>query len=65
MGRGGTLVSWAVTEEHWVKGNKIAHLVQVGTKRAAKGSRTCRWRPSSSPSREHKQALDLVSAPAR
>ena len=61
MGRGGTLVSWAVTEEHWVKENKIAHLVQVGDKRA-KGFDDVPLATELVTSAEHKQALDLISA---
>ena len=33
-GRGGTTVSWAITQPSWVGENKIAHLVQIGLKRA-------------------------------
>jgi tripartite-type tricarboxylate transporter receptor subunit TctC len=32
-GRGGTIISWEITEPHWVKDNKIAHLVQIGARR--------------------------------
>ncbi len=61
MGRGGTLVSWAVTEEHWVKENKIAHLVQVGNKRAP-GFDSVPLATELVSDVAHKQALDLVSA---
>jgi tripartite-type tricarboxylate transporter receptor subunit TctC len=59
-GRGGTLVSWAITEEHWVRENKIAHLVQVGTRRAP-GFEDVPLATELSTNPEHKQALDLVS----
>ena len=61
MGRGGTLVSWAVTEEHWVKENRIVHLVQVGNKRA-KGFEDVPMATELVTDPAHKQALDLVSA---
>lgn len=60
-GRGGTLVSWAVTEAHWVKENKIAHLVQVGTRRAP-GFDDVPLATELVASPEHKIAFDLVSA---
>jgi tripartite-type tricarboxylate transporter receptor subunit TctC len=61
MGRGGTLVSWAVTEAHWVKENRIAHLVQVGAKRA-KGFEDVPMATELVTSTDHKLAFDLVSA---
>lgn len=61
MGRGGTLVSWAVTEEHWVKENKIAHLVQVGSKRA-KGFDDVPLATELVKDPAHRLALDLISA---
>lgn len=61
MGRGGTLVSWAVTEPHWVRDNKIAHLVQVGAKRA-KGFENVPLATELVTSPDHKLAFDLVSA---
>lgn len=60
MGRGGTLVSWAVTEAHWVKENRIAHLVQVGAKRA-KGFEDVPMATELVTDAAHKQAFDLVS----
>ncbi len=60
-GRGGTLVSWAVTEEHWVRENKIAHLVQVGNKRA-KGFDDVPLATELVTDANHKLALDLISA---
>ena len=60
-GRGGTLVSWAVTEEHWVKENRIAHLVQVGSRRAP-GFETVPLATELVSDPSHKQALDLISA---
>lgn len=61
MGRGGTLVSWAVTEEHWVKENKIAHLVQIGARRA-KGFEDVPMATELVSDPAHKQAFDLISA---
>lgn len=61
MGRGGTIVSWAVTEAHWVKENKLLHLVQVGAKRA-KGFEDVPMATELVTDSAHKQALDLVSA---
>jgi tripartite-type tricarboxylate transporter receptor subunit TctC len=61
MGRGGTLVSWAVTEAHWVRDNKIAHLVQVGAKRA-KGFENVPMATELVSDPNHKLAFDLVSA---
>ena len=60
-GRGGTLVSWAVTEANWVKENKIAHLVQVGARRAP-GFDDVPLATELVSSPEHKIAFDLVSA---
>ena len=60
-GRGGTLVSWAVTEAHWVRENKIAHLVQVGTRRAP-GFDAVPLATELVTDAGHKQSLDLVSA---
>jgi tripartite-type tricarboxylate transporter receptor subunit TctC len=61
MGRGGTIVSWAITEAHWVKENKIAHLVQVGAKRA-KGFENVPMATELVTNPDHKLAFDLVSA---
>ena len=60
-GRGGTLVSWAVTEAHWVRENKIAHLVQVGKARA-KGFEDVPLATELVSDPNHKLAFDLVSA---
>jgi tripartite-type tricarboxylate transporter receptor subunit TctC len=60
MGRGGTLVSWAVTEAHWVKENRIVHLVQVGAKRA-KGFENVPMATELVTDPAHKLAFDLVS----
>lgn len=60
-GRGGTLVSWAVTEANWVRENKIAHLVQVGTRRAP-GFDEVPLATELVTSSEQKIAFDLVSA---
>jgi tripartite-type tricarboxylate transporter receptor subunit TctC len=61
MGRGGTIVSWAITEAHWVKENRIAHLVQVGAQRA-KGFEDVPMATELVTNPDHKLALDLVSA---
>ena len=60
-GRGGTIVSWAITEEAWVKENKIAHLVQVGTRRA-KGFEDVPLATELTSNPDHKAAFQLVSA---
>jgi tripartite-type tricarboxylate transporter receptor subunit TctC len=56
-------VSWAVTEAHWVKENKIAHLVQVGARRA-KGFENVPLATELVTDPAHKQAFDLVSGGA-
>lgn len=61
MGRGGTIVSWAVTEANWVKENKIVHLVQVGVGRA-KGFPDVPNANELVTDPDHKLAIDLVSA---
>ena len=61
MGRGGTIVSWAVTEANWVRDDKIVHLVQVGAKRA-KGFDNVPLATELVNDPDHKLALDLVSA---
>lgn len=61
MGRGGTIVSWAVTEADWVKQNKIVHLVQVGARRA-KGFEDVPMATELVTDPAHKQAFDLISA---
>lgn len=60
-GRGGTIVSWAITEPDWVRENKIVHLVQIGTKRAA-GFEDVPLATELVTSLEHKQALQLVGS---
>lgn len=62
-GRGGTTVSWAITQPAWVRDNKIAHLVQVGTKRAP-GFEDVPLATELTKNKEHQQALDLVSGGA-
>lgn len=62
-GRGGTLVSWAVTEPDWVRDNKIVHLIQIGAKRV-KGFESVPLATELVTSREHKQAINLVGAGA-
>ena len=61
MGRGGTIVSWAVTEAHWVNENRIVHLVQVGLGRA-KGFEDVPNANELVKDPEHKLAIDLVSS---
>jgi tripartite-type tricarboxylate transporter receptor subunit TctC len=61
MGRGGTIVSWAVTEAHWVRENKIVHLVQVGLGRA-KGFENVPNANELVSNPNHKLAIDLVSS---
>ncbi len=61
MGRGGTIVSWAITEAHWVKENRLAHLVQVGAKRA-KGFENVPMATELVTNPDHKLAFDLVSS---
>lgn len=60
-GRGGTIVSWAVTEGQWVKDNKIAHLVQVGARRAP-GFEAVPLATELVTREDHRKALDLISA---
>jgi hypothetical protein len=60
-GRGGTIISWAITEPHWVKENKIAHLVQVGAK-PVKGFENVPLVQDLTSNPEHKKAFILVSA---
>lgn len=62
-GRGGTIVSWAITEPDWVQGNKIVHLVQIGTRRAV-GFEDVPLATELVTSLEHKQALNLVGSGA-
>ncbi|MBX9775329.1 MAG: hypothetical protein K2Y71_13090 [Xanthobacteraceae bacterium] len=60
-GRGGTLISWAITEPHWVKENKIAHLVQIGDK-PAKGFESVPLVQDLTANPDHKKAFMLVGA---
>lgn len=62
-GRGGTTISWAITQPTWVAQNKIAHLVQVGTKRA-KGFEDVPLATELVKTKAEKQALNLVSGGA-
>jgi tripartite-type tricarboxylate transporter receptor subunit TctC len=62
-GRGGTTVSWAITQPAWVKEDKIAHLVQVGTKRA-RGFESVPLATELVKTEEDRQALNLVSGGA-
>ena len=62
-GRGGTTVSWAITQPQWVRDNKIAHLVQVGTKRA-RGFEKVPLATELTTNKAHQQALTLVSGGA-
>lgn len=62
-GRGGTIVSWAITEPDWVRENKIVHLVQIGTKRAA-GFENIPLATELVTKLEHKQAMNLVGSGA-
>jgi tripartite-type tricarboxylate transporter receptor subunit TctC len=60
-GRGGTIISWAITEPHWVKDNKIAHLVQIGGK-PAKGFENVPLVQDLTANPDHKKAFMLVGA---
>ena len=60
-GRGGTIISWAITEPHWVEENKIAHLVQIGAK-AAKGFENVSLVQDLTTNTDHKKAFMLVGA---
>ena len=60
-GRGGTIISWAITEPHWVKENKIAHLVQIGSK-PAKGFETVPLVQDLTTNPDHKKAFILIGA---
>ncbi len=63
-GRGGTLVSWAITKPEWVKENKIAHLVQIGSKRA-KGFDNVPLAQELTDNQEHKKAFLLMGSTAQ
>jgi tripartite-type tricarboxylate transporter receptor subunit TctC len=60
-GRGGTIISWAITEPHWVKEDKIAHLVQIGAK-PAKGFEKVPLVQDLTTNPDHKKAFMLVGA---
>jgi tripartite-type tricarboxylate transporter receptor subunit TctC len=60
-GRGGTIISWAITQPHWVKDNKIAHLVQIGAKRA-KGFEDVPLVQDLTANPDHKKAFLLIGA---
>jgi tripartite-type tricarboxylate transporter receptor subunit TctC len=60
-GRGGTIISWAITQPSWVKENKIAHLVQIGAKRA-KGFENVPLVQELTTNPDHKKALILIGA---
>lgn len=60
-GRGGTIISWAITQPQWVKDNKIAHLVQIGSKQA-KGFENVPLVQDLTQNPEHKKALLLIGA---
>lgn len=62
-GRGGTTVSWAITQPTWVAENRIAHLVQVGTRRAP-GFEDVPLATELVKTDAEKQALNLVSGGA-
>jgi tripartite-type tricarboxylate transporter receptor subunit TctC len=62
-GRGGTTVSWAITQPSWIREDKIAHLIQVGAKRAV-GFENVPLATELVTSQEAKQALTLVSGGA-
>jgi tripartite-type tricarboxylate transporter receptor subunit TctC len=63
-GRGGTILSWAITQPHWVKDNKIAHLVQIGAK-PAKGFEKVPLVQDLTANPDHKKAFMLVGASAQ
>jgi hypothetical protein len=60
-GRGGTIISWAITEPHWVQDNKIAHLVQIGSK-PAKGFENVPLVQDLTTNPDYKKAFMLVGA---
>jgi tripartite-type tricarboxylate transporter receptor subunit TctC len=60
-GRGGTIMSWAITEPQWVKDNKIAHLVQIGAK-PAKGFENVPLVQDLTTNPDYKKAFMLVGA---
>jgi tripartite-type tricarboxylate transporter receptor subunit TctC len=60
-GRGGTLISWAITEPHWVQENKIVHLAQIGAK-PAKGFENVPLVQDLTTNPDHKKAFMLVGA---
>ena len=60
-GRGGTVESWAITKPEWVRENRLAHLVQVGAKRA-KGFESVPLATEFVTDPEAKQMITLVSS---
>jgi hypothetical protein len=60
-GRGGTIISWAITQPDWVKENKIAHLVQIGAK-PAKGFEKVPLVQDLTSNPDHKKAFILIGA---
>ncbi len=60
-GRGGTIISWAITQPHWVEEHKIAHLVQIGAK-PAKGFENVPLVQSLTTNPDYKRALILIGA---
>lgn len=62
-GRGGTVLSWAVTKPDWIKEDKIVHLVQVGPKRAP-GFENVPLATELVTRLDQKQALNLISGGA-
>ncbi len=63
-GRGGTIVSWSITQPQWVKDNKIAHLVQIGLKRE-KGFDDVPLVQELTANPEHRRALLLIGSTAQ
>jgi tripartite-type tricarboxylate transporter receptor subunit TctC len=60
-GRGGTIMSWEITQPEWVKDNKIAHLVQIGAK-PAKGFENVPLVQDLTTNPDYKKAFMLVGA---
>jgi tripartite-type tricarboxylate transporter receptor subunit TctC len=61
--RGGTMSSWAITQPHWVRDNKIVHLVQIGLKRA-RGFENVPLVQELTDNPDHKKALLLIGSSA-
>ena len=64
-GRGGTIVSWGITEASWVKENKIAHMVQTGSGRAGLRRRSADDRARHQPRAQAGADPDLGRLPHR